>query len=336
MPVPDTLAAELAPILQAVTLRSPTALALAGSEVEAPDPQAALAQLQQWLYQRCYVRRLADGPPPAIQPQADPAFLQALAAANASHERWDRGWLLAQMLPNGQVVAQRGGLTRVLWPGEFLTHEGPGAAPRVGAALSIFCPREAPSSQTGFYFAYGETTGDQQDYADVLRLYWNISAAGAPTLVAGVTAALNRFRVPFRLKCGIAPDRFERIDAAVLYVSRRFYRVVAELLRDVLDALRPHLAPDTPLFTLRLAPGFALAEDPGTGESFGMHRCRILAEGFVAAHQRGAEDEQAQLEAIAAQFERHRLDIRRPYLGPGAADIYEPLAALFSGREAAQ
>jgi hypothetical protein len=88
------------------------------------------------------------------------------------------------------------------------------------------------------------------------------------------------------------------------------------------------LRPATPLFTLPLAPGIGLAEDPNTGESFGMHRCRLTAEGIVDAWSRGEQSGAARLAAIAAAFTRAGCDLDRPYLSPASADLEPPPARV--------
>jgi hypothetical protein len=47
------------------------------------------------------------------------------------------------------------------------------------------------------------------------------------------------------------------------------------------------MRPGTPVFTKFLAPGLGLAEDPGQGDSFGQHRCRLLADAMILAYEQG-------------------------------------------------
>ena len=39
--------------------------------------------------------------------------------------------------------------------------------------------------------------------------------------------------------------------------------------------------------TKALAPGLGIAEDPGEGNSFGLHRCGLIAEGLLRAREAG-------------------------------------------------
>jgi hypothetical protein len=65
-----------------------------------------------------------------------------------------------------------------------------------------------------------------------------------------------------------------------------------------------------------------VAAEPGTGESFGLHRCRLCAEGIVDAWGEGKQDASARLTAAAARFATAGLDITRPYLGARWVDLF--------------
>jgi len=329
------LRTELLNILQAVTFPAPGTVALAGrpspyagTSVQMPGigplTSSVVVQLQQLLYEWCYCRPFGSvATAGASPPTADPGFLNALSAANASRERWERGWQIQQILPSGQIVAIKGAMTRLIWPGEFLGHGAPGMPPSPGSQISLFAPKESRTVQPGFYFAFGETLGDQQDEVGVVRLYWNVTANGAGGLVGGVTQALNRFAIPFRFKCLSMPDLYDRSDAAILYVAKRHYRLAAALLADVYRAAQPALKAATPLFSKPLGEGLGLAEDPKTGESFGTSRCRLLAQAVCDAHDRGLDAAEARLGAVADAFAAAGLSLERPYLNAGSSDRYE-------------
>jgi hypothetical protein len=323
-------------ILPAISIFSPTGFSFAGQTFEvqpAPPPAAGMAQeppanpliaqLQQVLYAYTYQQRF-DGvvrPLAAMQSPGED-MTEALSQANASRERWFAGWQIIQVSSSNQVTAQKKGAVRSVWPGEFISHDGPGTPPRVGATISLFSPRESRAMQPGFYFAFGENASEPYDMASAVRFYWNVSDAGAVELVHALTATLNRFQVPFRFKCCSHRALFTRLDSAVLYANKRHWRFIAELLADLYRGLHTPLEPDTPLFTLRLAPGLAFAEEPVTGESFGGFCCRVVAEGIWNASMQGNPGVQARLEAIARQFKSYGSDFDRPHLRPGSVDNY--------------
>jgi HopA1 effector protein family len=327
----EALRTELPSILQAVTFPAGGAVALAGRTAHAAGQMPGLGtagnplvtQLQQLFYDWCYCRRLGAPATRGLTSAPDPGFIETLSAANASRDRWDAGWQIQQMLPSGQIVVGKAAMTRMVWPGEFLGHGPPGAPPRPGTEISLRAPKESRTAQPGFYFVFGEALADQQEDLGILRLYWNVTAAGAAQLVGGLTGALNRFGVPFRFKCLSMAELFDRSDAAVLYIAKRHYRIVTTLVADVHVAVRPSLKAETPLFCKPLAHGLGLAEDPKTGESFGSSRCRLLAEAVCAAHARGLDTAEARLAEVATVFAAGGFSLDQPYLNPGSVDRYE-------------
>lgn len=322
----DDTASAVRRIVMALQFTSPDTFRLAGrdhgiapSAFPSLGPQSLpiVTRLRDVLYEQAYVKPLDAAPP---NPSAAwPGFAQLLSQANAGRDRWHEGWQIESALPGGQVRARRHELVRTWWPGEYLVRDGLAASLRPQAPIGVLQSRESHAVQSGFYFAFGEAIADEEDEARLLRLYWNVTPAGAPALLTALTRVLNRFEIPFRFKCVNAAEHYGRSDAAVLYIGRRFYRVVAELLPAVLQTLTPlHLLPTTPLFTLRLRPGLALAEDPLGGESFGMHRCRLLAEGLWAAHSEGLADGSERLARVLKHFEAQGIPLDRCHLNPGS------------------
>jgi hypothetical protein len=176
-------------------------------------------------------------------------------------------------------------------------------------------------AQPGCYLALGQPEPSGTKWP---RLYWNVNPSGAITLVSIATGILNRLRVSFRLKV-LLDTSVARRDAAVLYVPLADWPAARDIIGPVgrqLDESR-NLEPATPLFTKTLRPGVALAEDPQTGVSFGMHRSALvacsLAKSFIAGH----TEENQQSSDLQGEFERENLSIDRAYLNPGSADVYE-------------
>ena len=322
--------------LSALDIFSPAAFSFAGqvfnnqtypgtiSQGPTRPQNPMISQLAQIFYSFVYAQRFNGVVrlAPVVQEPADD-LTESLSQANVSRERWDPSWQVTQAFPSGQVFAQKNEAERSLWPGEFITHDGPGVPPRVGGKITIFSPRESRTAQPGFYFAFGEIQGEHFDLSETVRYYWNVNDKGAADLVHAITRHLNRFLTPFRFKVCSHRSLFSRLDSAVLYVNKRHHRIASEVLVDVYHTLRPYMEADTPIFARPLAPGLAFAEDPGTGESFGMFCCRLVAEGIWTNHLQNPRDVEACLGVIKAQFEDSGIDFDRPYLRPGSSDIYE-------------
>ncbi len=308
---------ELKRVFQALEIDSPTAFTLGGRTfaVEGGSaPGAFVARLSHVLYDHCYCRRfLGELPEPEPAPRSEEATAAALTGANTSRVCWETGWYVGAVLAEGEVLACKQQRWKLLRAGEYVTPNEAGVTPRPGAALLVYRPRESWTLQPGFYYAHGETLAELANEHAVLRFYWNVRPSGAARLIGLLTRRLNQFQVPFALKCLTGADYQGRRDPAVLFTQRRFHRLLIELLGDAAARLRADLEPDTPLFTLPLAPGLALAEDPGTGDSFGLTRCRLVALALQDSHARGDHSEAGRLEAVAVRFREAGISLERPY-----------------------
>jgi hypothetical protein len=181
-----------------------------------------------------------------------------------------------------------------------------------------------PPGSTGFYTALGDIAPSAGREGIEVRVYFNVGAEGAAPLVAVCTRLLNERGIPFELKVAGDPAGFSRCDAAVLYLDHGGFGRVRESLRSIVSTCGPHLHGDPPAFTKLLAAGVAVGEHrPGLGPSFGTARCRLVAEGIVAAHEQGARRLPDRLGAVARVFAKHGIDIDVPYLAPGSAGRYE-------------
>ena len=253
--------------------------------------------------------------------QPNQEFLKCLSAANTSSDYLNRCWIIRSLLPSGHCIVEKNGAVRALTTDEFVLLSGDRA--EAGAKVAVCCVKESMTMHPGFYFIFGTAITDQQDDEDLLRFYWNVTADGVLNLVRLLTLNLNRFQVPFRLKCVNNPLNYTRNDAVVLYLNKRFYRIGTELIASAHRETKQHLKSGTPLFTKPLASGLGFAEQPENGASFGQHRCRIVAEALYNCYEQELQTEEERLTEVVNQFERKGLSIERPYLNPGSIDQYE-------------
>ena len=323
---------ELAFILDAVAILSPSSFTFCGQPSSGltmpmaglqlpPGTPPLMHELTGQLYQHCFSNRFTGQiVKTEPRPESDGVWLESLARANQSRDRWEDGWQVLQGMSNGQFIARRGGTTRTLSPGEFVNLSGSGMYLPPGSAVRVYVPRESRAIQPGYYFAFGETLADSSDEFSMVRFYWNVAAEGAAQLLQLVSGELNRWQVPFRFKTGVQPGMLARRDSAVLYVPRRSAPITHELVLEICKRVEPPLRLEVPLFSLRLAPGLAFAEDPGTQESFGMARCRMLAQGIWLAHEKGARLPEERLAFVEQHFRSEGISLQRPWLNPGSAD----------------
>lgn len=279
-----------------------------------------VTDLQTCIYEEAYCRPLGTRVDPPAQTSS---LIEMLSNANAGADRWESGWTLAQTLQNGHVLAQKGELAHMFGPGEFRMAQHGHAVP--GAALHVLFARESRTQQAGFYIANGDTAAPAGADSRMTRIYWHITEEGAPRLTRSVTTLLNRYAIPFRFKTLSYSGAYTRSDAAVLYFAARYFQVVSRLIPLVRTEVRGALRAPVPLLTRALDDGVGLAEDPGTGESFGMSRSRLIAQAIWDAFVRGAQSDDARMQELAIQFQRHGLSLERPYLRAASADIYDTI-----------
>lgn len=246
-----------------------------------------------------------------------------LSLANQGQDQWFCDWVVEELLSDGRIKVKNRLAERILAPGEYVHLDGPGTFPRKGGTVNIFQSCESVNMQAGYYFAFGDEPQGEVDFNGIVRFYWNIDADKAVQLMKTLTKLANQYRLPFRFKCLKNRDAFERLDSAVLYVPQFAAHFTGELLVDVYRDNYAGIKHDTPLFTRRLAPGLGFAEEPGTGESFGMSRCQILADGIYAAYLKKDQSVEGRERAVKEIFSDLDLDFEKPYLRPGAVDRYE-------------
>ena len=257
------------------------------------------------LYARCYTR--------SVLRTFEAGEPGDLARANTTREAIDYGWRAEQAVAEGYLLARKAGAARRFRPGQYLTLRGPGAKVENGEPVRILVSPGAADIQDGFYHALGETVSDYDEFEDLVRFYWNISAAGAAPLMESLTREFNRFGVPFRFKCGQVPEVYERRDAGVFYVHRRYYPIAVQLVERLHAGAASWVRDGVPLFTRPLARGLGLAEDPG--ESFGKNRCAILSECMAATRGQTPED---RLSDLRRRFAARGLSLDAPWLNSGA------------------
>ncbi len=278
-------------------------------------------------YMAAYARVYAGGPVAAADflppPQPDAAFMATLSAANAGRERWDPGWRIYKTEPSGAVHVQKGDTATLAQAGQYATG-GVGIGGAAGGAAQLLLAHESLLMQPGYYYALGQTVMSDHDLARLARLYFHLDADQAPWTVHALTATLNRYRLPFRLKTPTDRRQYHRTDGLVVYVPRRFLPATLRLLLDMQAEWRARLRPGSPLFARDILPGLSGADDPGNGESFGQTRCRLLADALVST---GGSDPAAWLAAARARFRLAGLRLEQPHLASGLTEIYVPALA---------
>ena len=314
-------------VFEDLTLISPTAFRLGSGPVISVQPSADGKALREQLTSSLYTAAYANdyGVVPDTYP-ANPDHPLRLAQANQSRDVWDPGWQVAATQANGSVSATKGGVEVILSPGSFIGGSGPGFPVANGGAVTAYRPGGSHTVQWGFYYIYGEAPIHVWSDHALFRFYFNVTPDGAVALVEWVSRLLNAYSVPFRMKALTDATHYTRADSAVLYVSRKYAPVVSRLLLAGKPA-EVVLNPRVPLFSYPLAEGVGVADDPG-GESFGIHRCRLVADAVLSLGTNGKTDTQARLRAVEDCFRQVGLDPDAPWQGPGRSAIFQQLRPL--------
>jgi hypothetical protein len=291
-----------------------------------------LFTLQSQLYSDFYCQGFAQATQHNIAPESAgrTPFIEALTAANAGSGYWTTGTVV-RASEDLDILVQKQGLNLWVRPEECLTT---GNGPLVpGTAVRLRFPKEFLVLSPGFYMAFGNEELVHEEGQTIVRWYWNLTAKGAVHFLRRATLILNQMPVPYKLKVLNDPTRLTRCDAIVLYIRKTDFDAVAYRLAEIYHEVAKDVKPGIPVFTKHLATGVSMAEDPGKGESFGLHRCGLLSEGIIRAHEEGKKSVGERLEAVEDNFSKQGIHLDEPFLNPGSRDDYHfPLSTAWQHR----
>ena len=278
------------------------------ASVNAPQQNGSGArQLAQYLYATWYVGHQR---PPAKTNDLAPSISAACRAAHFDSRRWDAGGVVTAVFPDGSIATRRGTESRFLHRGDYASANPSDCLPAIGQ--SVLCVSRIDQVSNGYWStwspAWASFTGR------LVRLYWNITPAAAPTLVRELTRSLEQ-QSPYALKVPLHETLFNRPDAVVLYVPAEMFARAPRAFRRIQALVDKAMRADTPKLTCRLGRGLAAAENPQYAhESFGQKRCRLIASAAYRLPPGATEDEA--LSAVSDTFAAAGIPIDRPWLEP--------------------
>jgi hypothetical protein len=261
----------------------------------------------------------SEGDVKQVTRRAVTPWLRHLSAANVGDGFYSEGWEVCSV-ERSQVIVCRAGLKLWAQVRDCLIPRDCSLQPGIRVGLRF--PKELPEISPGFYMAMGNRELLRSVQHIIVRLYFNITADGSMSLMRNVTSRLNSADLAFNLKIVSNPGGFDRCDSAVLYIHKADCNRVFELIAEIYPRIARHLKDGTPVFTKELARGFSLAEDPGGNESFGSHRCRVLAEAIIRVFERCGKSLEQRSEIVKECFEENGIDFSRPFLTHPNVDDY--------------
>jgi hypothetical protein len=283
------------------------------------------SQLRWQLYGAFYCAGIATGAQVATGVHSPPSaarFVENLSQANCGKGYWEDGWKVTATNSH-RLLVRRNGLELWALPDDCRAPlNGPFSE---GATVSVRFPKELRLISPGFYVAKSDVEMQRSKSQIVLRFYWNLKAHSAVPLMRALTGELNENGVPFQFKVASNESSFVRCDSGVLYVAKDDFGAVSRVVRRVYAEIgTKDFNSGVPALTKALAPGLGFAEDPGSQRgSFGMHRCRLLAEGLIQAHRIGRQSLRERLAAVEGRFAEDGLSLDRPFLNSGSIDVYD-------------
>jgi len=290
---------------------------------------ATLEALTSIIYSRYYAVNPLTAPrhynpnDPAFIAQTN-EFVKYLSVNNLTTARTDAGWTVEAVLTNGQVRAYKNGSSLVLEYNQYeATHPSTQLTP--GAIVTRKILKESTELQPVFYYAFSDA--HFLHTPKIMRFYWNINPNSSASLLKEISYHLNEYRVPYLFKCLNNPAYYDRRDSAVLYVTKQYHAIINKLLPVIYERNATAMVDDIPLFSLKLATGLGYADSPVSGDSFGMHRSRIIARGIIAAAQKNTFNNEDNMKEISAQFAKEHIDPSAPYIVKDSKKVITPFSA---------
>ncbi len=254
----------------------------------------------------------------------DVAFYEQLHTSNQGIGYWSPDWLVVRQELDDTLAVRKNGLTLHIERSVHLSPENQAAT--VGELVAIKMPKNLV--QTAFYMAISNVSRPQIP-ENTVRIYFNLTPAGAVAVMSSLTEQLNSRLISFAFKALHNPSDYGRYDSAVLYFDKHEYERVYPILVQVYQENQPHFHEQIPLFTKFLAPGLACAEEPhhkfAEQDSFGTNRCQIVANALLDAWQQTNNTPAERMTAILRHFSLMEIDLLYPYLNPKSQDIYTPI-----------
>jgi HopA1 effector protein family len=286
-----------------------------------------IAQLQSYLYEIYFSHSLvriqeletSAQQPPIVKNNTidgiDIDFYPRLQQSNTSRGYIDPDWEIVTTTDRGELIVVKNGLHLHIDPQQHLAPEFDRAA--AGQLVPIYLPHNLIGQDT--YIAIADAGLPAS--TERIQIYFNFTPDAAIEIERQLTSAFNRLGIPFQLAILHDPAIFYRYDGGTLELNQSDYRSIQPVLTEVYQQHQAAFSAHIPICSKQLAPGLGLVEVPDSN-SFGQHRCQLLATGLVRAIDLGQIAVTEKLNTIHHTFQIAGIDLAQPHLNPAAIDRY--------------
>lgn len=262
--------------------------------------------LSNWLYMNWYSGHVASDWTAPLPKR----LVARIRTAHAASSVYETDWTVEELRPDlglGAMVVARGQVRKVVSNRDYYALERPFAMPQPGQTVGVTARQDTVID--GSWRTWNGRWGDMgQD--GLARFYWSVPFSSMPMVASTFTRNLT-VDLPWMLKMVVETSRGSRLDSTVLYVQFAEVGTWRQIVSELYSHVKDLLGAKTPPLTRPLAPGLAVAEDPGTSGSFGEDRCRQIA-AVVAANPESLADLGEFARSIHEAFRLVGLDLRQP------------------------
>jgi HopA1 effector protein family len=247
-------------------------------------------------------------------------FCQRLQQSNSSRGYLDPDWQVVAATPAGELVVVKDGLHLHINPQYHLPPDFRQAQP------SDFIPIFLPPNLVGkdAYIIVGNSGKPATDgnTPPSVRVYFNFTPDAAVAIADRLTRQFNQLALRFEFAILHDPGLFHRYDSGKLYLGQSDYLQAQTMLAEIYRAYQSEFSANIPVFAKQLAPGLGVAEEPPSGDTFGIQRCKLVATALVTAMERGETAATDKLRIVRSHFMAAGIDWLQPHLNPAGLDCY--------------
>lgn len=187
------------------------------------------------------------------------------------------GWQLTDYIGDKEAIIIKRGRERRIKLAELKA-----LAPiKLGSIVSFTMSNCNFINDNFFFHIRGNYIEGDNDFV-TMRYYFNLNPKYVNDFLICIYNVFNKYQIPFHFKCIAELKNYYRKDNGVLYVSRRYFQIINEILKLIYSEIEHFINPEKVLFTKEFVKGISYAESPLNNESFGYTRCRDIVTASTA------------------------------------------------------